>query len=53
MKTNKKSVKLCETCGGENTKTHLTMFPIKIGEKNKCWTSIGQGVHGLSCYDAY
>jgi len=33
MKTIKKSRKLCETCGGENTKTHLTIYPLKIGEK--------------------
>jgi YgiT-type zinc finger domain-containing protein len=33
MKTTIKSVKLCEACGGENTKTHLTTYPIEIGEK--------------------
>ena len=33
MNTIKKCGKLCETCGGENTKTHLTTYPIKIGEK--------------------
>jgi YgiT-type zinc finger domain-containing protein len=33
MKTTKNSKKLCETCGGRNTKTYLTTFPIKVGEK--------------------
>lgn len=33
MKTNQKTVKSCGTCGGENTKTHLTTYPIIIAEK--------------------
>ena len=33
MKIIKKSQKLCETCGGKNTKTYLTTYPVKIGEK--------------------
>ena len=33
MKTNKKPVKLCEECGGQNIKTLLKTYPIKIGEK--------------------
>ncbi|MEQ1665700.1 MAG: YgiT-type zinc finger protein [Bdellovibrionales bacterium] len=32
-KTPKKSVKVCEACGGENTKTHLVTYPIQMGEK--------------------
>jgi len=33
MKIIKKSQKLCEACGGKNTKTYLTTYPLKIGEK--------------------
>lgn len=33
MKAIKKLEKLCESCGGKNTKTHLTTYPIKMGEK--------------------
>ena len=33
MKTNKKPVKLCEECGGQNIKTLSKTYPIKIGEK--------------------
>ena len=29
----KKTGKLCEACGGQNTKAHLTTYPIKMGEK--------------------
>jgi hypothetical protein len=33
MKTTKKSQKVCEACGGKNTKTYLTTYPIKMGER--------------------
>ncbi len=33
MKTIKISKKTCEACHGENTKTHLTTYPLKMGEK--------------------
>lgn len=33
MKATKKSAKTCEACGGENTKTHLATYPVKMGEK--------------------
>jgi YgiT-type zinc finger domain-containing protein len=29
----KKISKACEACGGKNTKTHLAIYPVKIGEK--------------------
>jgi len=33
MNTIKKSQKLCGACGGKNTKTYLTTFPVTIREK--------------------
>lgn len=35
MKTikNKKSKNLCANCGGQNLKTHLATYPVKIGPK--------------------
>lgn len=33
MKTKKTTDKLCEKCASQNIKTHLTEYPLKIGEK--------------------
>ncbi len=33
MKTAKKSGKSCEACGGQNTKTHLATYPVKMDER--------------------
>jgi YgiT-type zinc finger domain-containing protein len=33
MKKVQNTKKLCEECGGKNTKTYLTTYPLKIGEK--------------------
>ena len=29
----KKSGKSCESCGGQNLKSHLTIWPVDLGEK--------------------
>lgn len=33
MNTAKKSGKLCESCGGQNTKTHLATYPVKMDKR--------------------
>jgi hypothetical protein len=33
MKTSNRSKKSCEKCGGQNIKTHLVTYPVKVGEK--------------------
>ena len=45
----KKSGKLCEACGGQNTKIHLTTYPVKMGEKQ---INVGR-VSARECMDCY
>ena len=43
----KKSNKLCESCGGQNLKSHPTTWPVDMGEKTDYRTCVGQGMSGL------